>query len=100
MGLGVWWNYEHSAAHPQRGRRPVKFFSCEVLQPKPIADADSESISKYRFTQERKLELPFAICARQGCLTVLLGLVSRKALCRVEFASSTLPKDEKKTSYC
>jgi hypothetical protein len=56
MGLGVWWNYEHSAAHPQRGRRPTKFFLCEVLQPKPIAEVDSfvavgESISKYRFAQ-------------------------------------------------
>jgi len=41
---------------PQPIRRPAKFFSCEVLQPKPIADADSflvvgESISKYRFAQ-------------------------------------------------
>lgn len=41
MGLGVWWNYEHSAAHPQRGRRPAKIFLCEVLQPKPIAEVDS-----------------------------------------------------------
>ena len=54
MGLGVRWNYEHSAAPPQRGRRPAKFFSCEVLQLKPIADrflVVGESISKYRFAQ-------------------------------------------------